>query len=115
MFTVCTGLALSDRTRSAHELRSQDGALSSTAKRKLARPGEYNAEPSVLRLETFGDLIALHIADMQEVNKPLRRSRAYSLNLLKAKIGSYPIKSLNRTVIITFGRSRAKEGQDLSR
>jgi integrase len=72
--------------------------------------GEFNASQAVLRLETVGDLIALHIADMQEVNKPLRRSKAYSLNLLKARIGSYPIKSLDRTVIIAFGRSRAKEG-----
>ncbi|CAN0325476.1 unnamed protein product, partial [Chrysoparadoxa australica] len=30
-------------------------------------------------LRTFGDLIDVHISDMQDVGKPLRRSKAYFL------------------------------------
>jgi hypothetical protein len=36
---------------------------------------------------TFGALIALHIADMEEVNKPLRTSKAYSASSVEEGSG----------------------------
>ncbi len=61
-------------------------------------------------LKSFGDLVDRHIADMEEVGKPLRRSKAYSLNLLKEKLGRIRIGNLNGQRVIEFGRSRALEG-----
>lgn len=61
-------------------------------------------------LKSFGDLVDRHIADMREVGKPLRRSKAYSLDLLKNKLGTLSIEKLTRQRVIEFGRSRALEG-----
>lgn len=43
---------------------------------------------------TFGDLIDLHLADMAEVGKPPRRSKAICLDALKAKLGKTRIADL---------------------
>jgi integrase len=59
---------------------------------------------------TFGDLIDLHLSDLQEVGKTARRSKAFSLDALKKKLGNVPISDLNRARLVTFGRDRAKEG-----
>ncbi len=64
--------------------------------------------PSNIR--TFGDLIDLHIADMHEVKRPLRRSKAYSLQKLKRELGKSGLCTLDREQIVEYGRSRAKEG-----
>ncbi len=61
-------------------------------------------------LRTIGDLIDAHIADMREVGKPLRRSKAYSLDLLKRRLGRLPYHDVNRQSLIEFGRKRRKEG-----
>ena len=42
---------------------------------------------SVSRLQTFGDLIDLHITDMCEVGKPPRRSKAATLITLRRDLG----------------------------
>lgn len=39
-------------------------------------------------LRTLADLIDLHIADMLEVRKPLRRSKANTLELLRQQLGT---------------------------
>ena len=44
---------------------------------------------------TMADLIDAHIADMFEVGKPLRRSKAYSLDLLKRRRGRLPYHALD--------------------
>jgi integrase len=59
---------------------------------------------------TFGDLIDLHISDLLEVNKAPLRSKSFSLDLLKRKLGKIRISDLSRERLITFGRERAKEG-----
>lgn len=61
-------------------------------------------------LRTIGDLIDAHIADMAEVGKPLRRSKAYSLDLLKRRLGRLPYHEVSRQSLIDFGRNRRKEG-----
>ncbi len=66
------------------------------------------ARPSGLR--TLADLIDLHIDDMREVRKPLRRSKAYTLKLLRHKLGTAPFDRLGRDMLVDYGRRRAKEG-----
>ncbi len=61
-------------------------------------------------LRKFGDLVDAHIVDMKEVGKPLRRTKAYSLALLKKNFGKVPIEELDRQRILNFGRKRAKGG-----
>ena len=59
---------------------------------------------------TFGRLVDLHVTDMQEVGRPLLRSKAKNLEKLKAELGDLPLKNLNREQLIAFGKARAKEG-----
>jgi integrase len=59
---------------------------------------------------TFGHLIDLHLADMQEVGKCARRSKAFSLERLKRKLGSVRIADLNRERLVAFGRDREGAG-----
>ncbi|MEW6643651.1 MAG: site-specific integrase [Pseudomonadota bacterium] len=69
------------------------------------------ARPSArLHLRTFGDLIDLHEADMKEIGRPPRRSKAAVLAALKAELGTVKIPALDRGRLIEFGRKRAKEG-----
>ena len=61
-------------------------------------------------LATFADLIDLHISDMHEVRKPLRRSKEASLEHLRRRLGTIPIAKLTRDVLVEYGRARGKEG-----
>lgn len=47
--------------------------------------GQTVSKSGPKHLRTIGDLIDAHIADMHEVGKPLRRSKAYSLDLLRRR------------------------------
>jgi integrase len=64
----------------------------------------------VKRLQTFGDLIDLHIADMKEVGKAPGRSKAATLDMLKRDLGTLKMGDLDRERIVLFGRKRAAEG-----
>jgi integrase len=66
------------------------------------------ARPQGLR--TLADLIDLHIADMLEVRKPLRRSKAYTLELLRQKLGPTPFDRLTRDMLVNYGRRRGQDG-----
>ncbi len=59
---------------------------------------------------TFGHLVELHLSDMKEVGKCPRRSKAFSLDALKTKLGKVRLKDLNRQRLIQFGKERTKEG-----
>jgi hypothetical protein len=59
---------------------------------------------------TLGDLIDLHISDLLEVDKAPLRSKSFSLDLLKRKLGKIRISDLSRERLIAFGRERLKEG-----
>ena len=61
-------------------------------------------------VRTFGDLVDLHINDLQEVGKPIRRSKSTVLEALKISLGLSPIQDLRRTKLIEFGKKRAREG-----
>ena len=71
-------------------------------------------EPALARssrdAKTFGDLIKLHLEDLQEVGKPIGRSKAASLTLLEHRLGRLRIPELDRGRLIQFGKERAREG-----
>ena len=52
---------------------------------------------SVSRLQTFGDLIDLHITDMCEVGKPPRRSKAATLTTLKRDLDRLDLVGVLKT------------------
>ena len=74
---------------------------------------DIGMEPSrgkVQRRKTIGDLIDLHVADLLEVGKPLRRSKRAVLNAFKNDLGTVRIVHLNRSRLIIYGKERAKQG-----
>jgi len=61
-------------------------------------------------IQSFGDLIDLHVSDMTSVGKAPGRSKAYSLEFLKQRLGCIRLADLDRETLIEFGKVRAKEG-----
>ena len=59
---------------------------------------------------TIADLIDLHIEDLLEVGKPIRRSKRAVLEALKRELGATRIPNLDHSSIISFGKNRAKQG-----
>ena len=82
------------------------------AERQIDR-GETPTLSRVGKLQTFGDLIDLHIADMNEVGKAPRRSKDATLRMLKARLGART--KLDRELVASFGRQRAAEGDPFIR
>jgi len=79
----------------------------------MERRVDCNESVSVHRpkhIKTFASLVDLHISDMHEVQKPLRRSKAYALKKLKVELGKTTFDRLNREQLIIYGRKRTKEG-----
>ena len=72
--------------------------------------GESVSKARPKHLNTLSDLVDLHIADMHESRKPLRRSKSYSLNKLKLDIGHMRIDQIDRETVVEFGRNRSHEG-----
>ncbi len=72
--------------------------------------GKTPARKDVAGVKTFGALVDLHIEDMKEVGRPLGRTKAYSLELLKNRLGRCKFENLDRERIIQFGKDRASEG-----
>jgi integrase len=58
----------------------------------------------------FRDLIDLHVEDLLEVGKPIRRSKAAVMNALKESLGRVRLHDLTRDNLIEFGKKRAKRG-----
>ena len=79
------------------------------AERQIDR-GETPTLSKVGKLQTFGDLIDLHIADMTDVGKPPGRSKDATLAMLKRRLGARNMVELDRERLLTFGRERAAEG-----
>jgi integrase len=69
-------------------------------------------EPSIgcREARTFGDLIRLHRADLQEVGKRIGRSKTASLIFLEGRLGRFKLPELDRERLIQFGKERAQEG-----
>jgi integrase len=60
--------------------------------------------------KTFGDLVQLHRADLQEVGKRIGRSKTASLAFLERRLGRLRLLELDRERLIQFGKERAREG-----
>lgn len=58
----------------------------------------------------LGDLIDLHVTDMNEVLRAPRRSKAFTLRCTQDKLGKLKLKDLTREGLIQFGKGRAKGG-----
>jgi integrase len=71
-------------------------------------------EPATTRksrdAKLFGDLIALHREDLEEVGKSIGRSKAASLIFLDERLGHLRLPELDRERLIKFGKERALEG-----
>lgn len=72
--------------------------------------GEVPSSRTRKKPTTFGDLIDLHLAALQEVGRSPRRSKAFTLDALKEKLGKVRMADLNRERLIRFGKDRLKEG-----
>jgi hypothetical protein len=79
------------------------------AERQIDR-GETPRLSKAGKLQTFGDLIDLHIADMTEVGKAPRRSKNATLKMLKRRLGKRSMMEMDRERLLAFGRQRADEG-----
>jgi integrase len=91
-------------------LRREDARQWATNAERQVDRGETPQPSKVARLQTFGDLIELHIADMCEVGKTPGRSKAATLKMLKREVGKVNMAELDRDRLIKFGRHRAAEG-----
>jgi hypothetical protein len=69
------------------------------------RRSRYHEPPRI-----FADLIALHLDDLAQVGKPVRRSKSMVLKALKASLGRVNLKDITRDRLIEFGRKRAAQG-----
>lgn len=58
----------------------------------------------------FGQLIALHRHDLEDVGKSIGRSKAASLIFLDQRLGHLRLTELDRERLIKFGKERALEG-----
>lgn len=72
--------------------------------------GKEVSTPNARHARTVSHLIDLHIADFQEVGKPIRRSKMAVLEALKRDLGRVKIKNIDRLTLIHYGKKRAKEG-----
>jgi integrase len=81
--------------------------------RRVERDLDVGRKPIPRKLEgvqTFGDLIDLHVTDMKSVGKAPGRSKAYSMDFLKRRLGKIRLADLDRETLIEFGKARAREG-----
>ena len=71
-------------------------------------------EPTTTRyardVQLFGDLVALHRQDLEEVGKDIGRSKTASLIFLDERLGHLRLPELDRERFIKFGKARALEG-----
>lgn len=79
------------------------------AERQIDR-GESPTPSRIGKLQTFGDLIDLHISDMKEVGKAPGRSKDATLRMLKRELGTLNMVEVDRERIVKFGRARAANG-----
>ena len=86
--------------------------------RRIEREIDLGRTPTPKRVQgirTFGDLMDLHLRDMKEVGKPIGRSKDFSMDLLKDRLGRIHLAELDRERLSEFGRERAAEAPARSR
>ena len=91
-------------------LRHEDARKWAIATERRVDLGESTLKRTKVDPTTFAHLVDLHVTDMCEVGKAPRRSKQFTLDALKTKLGKVKHKDLTRERLIQFGRERAKEG-----
>lgn len=91
-------------------LRHEDARKWAIATERRIDLGEALRKAATADPTTLGDLVDLHVDDMREVGKAPRRSKRFTFDALKAKLGKVKFKNLTRERLIQFGKDRAKEG-----
>jgi Phage integrase family. len=91
-------------------LRHEDARRWAIATERRIDLGEAPVKRAKIDPTTVEHLIDLHIQDMCEVNKAPRRSKAFTLEALRMKLGHVKLKDLTRERLIQFGKDRVKEG-----
>lgn len=71
--------------------------------------GESTSKTRPKHIRTVGDLVDLHIVDMRDAKKPLRRSKAYSLE--KIRIWSAPLRQSSSDQSQPIGPGKVKAAQ----
>ena len=79
------------------------------AERQIDR-GETPLISRIARIQTFGELIDLHVEDMKEVGKAPGRSKDATLQMLRRKLGKLRLIEIDRERLVRFGRERAAAG-----
>lgn len=79
------------------------------AERQIDR-GETPLISRIARIQTFGELIDLHVEDMKEVGKAPGRSKDATLQMLGRKLGKLRLVEIDRERLVRFGRERAAAG-----
>lgn len=77
---------------------------------RLIDLGHEPSKHDLKRINTIHDLVELHIRDLVEVGKPIRRSKRAVLEAIKRDLGTVRLKNLDRSKLIKYGKKRAKEG-----
>lgn len=91
-------------------LRHEDARKWAIATERRIDLGEAPRKSAARDPTLFAHLIDLHVQDMCEVGKAPRRSKQFTLDALKAKLGKVKLKDLTRECLIQFGKDRSKEG-----
>lgn len=91
-------------------LRHEDARKWATETEHRIDRGEPPLKRGKVDPTTFAHLVDLHVDDMCEVGKAPRRSKQFTLNSLKDKLGKVKLEELTRERLIQFGKNRAKEG-----
>jgi integrase len=72
--------------------------------------GVEPTSPEPENVRTFGALIDLHIADLEEVGRTIRRTKKAVLDAMRESLGETRLQDLRRNKLIEYGKSRAKAG-----
>jgi integrase len=80
------------------------------AERSIDRGTPIRRSKSHEQPRIFSDLISLHLDDLAQVGKPVRRSKSMVLKALKTSLGRVNLKDMTRERLIEFGRKRAAQG-----
>jgi hypothetical protein len=67
-----------------------------------------SVSPKAVR--TFAGIIDLHVSDLLEAGRQIRRSKSAALEALRLSLGPIRVNDLKRTKLIEFGKRRAKQG-----
>ncbi|MGE0699754.1 MAG: hypothetical protein AB7O57_11715 [Hyphomicrobiaceae bacterium] len=91
-------------------LKADAEAWAREAEDNIAR-GKPAIAASVSHETTLAELIDIHIRDMCEVGKASLRSKAYTLDKLKATFGSTSLPQITRERLIEFAKARSAQGR----